>query len=89
VDVPLWLRADVGESEGQIAQVDSKLTFGRRAYVTGEAKKSFKGYYRDSAKQDAVLIRSFVQFDGEGETANARQRAIGGHPAELLENVCL
>jgi hypothetical protein len=30
-----------------------------------------------------------VQFDGEGETANARQRAIGGHPAELLSNVCL
>jgi hypothetical protein len=41
------------------------------------------------AKQDAVLIRSFVQFDGEGETANAREREIGGHPAELLRNVCL
>ena len=50
---------------------------------------SFKGYYRVSAKQDATLLRSFVQFDGEGETANARQRAIGGHPAELLSNVCL
>src|SRR5262249_29829671 len=36
-----------------------------------------------------VLIRSFVQFDGEGETANARQREIGGHPAELFRNVCL
>jgi len=59
------------------------------AYVTGETKTSFKGYYRASAKQDAVLIRSFVQFDGEGETANARQREIGGHPAELLKNVCL
>jgi hypothetical protein len=35
------------------------------------------------------LLRSFVQFDGEGETANARQRAIGGHAAELLRNVCL
>ena len=30
-----------------------------------------------SAKKDAALIRSFVQFDGEGETANARQREIG------------
>jgi hypothetical protein len=59
------------------------------AYVTGETKTSFKGYYRVSAKQDAVLLRSFVQFDGEGETANARQRAIGGHAAELLSNVCL
>src|SRR6516162_2530038 len=68
--------------------MDSKLTAGG-AYVTGETKTSFKGYYRASANQDAVLIRSFVQFDGEGETANARQREIGGHPAELLENVCL
>jgi hypothetical protein len=68
--------------------MDSKLTAGG-AYVTGETKTSFKGYYRASANQDAVFTRSFVQFDGEGETANARQRAIGGHPAELLENVCL
>ena len=65
-----------------------RLTAGG-AYVTGETKTSFKGYYRVSAKQDAVLIRSFVQFDGEGEAANARQREIGGHPAELLRNVCL
>jgi hypothetical protein len=68
--------------------MDSRLTAGG-AYVTGETKTSFKGYYRVSAKQDAVLIRSFVQFDGEGEIANARRREIGGHPAELLRNVCL
>ena len=68
--------------------LDSRLTAGG-AYVTAETKTSFKGYYRASAKQDAVLIRSFVQFDGEGEPANARQREIGGHPAELLRNVCL
>ena len=68
--------------------MDSRLTAGG-AYVTGETKTSFKGYYRASAKQDAVLIRSFVQFDGEGEVANARQREIGGHAAELLRNVCL
>jgi hypothetical protein len=68
--------------------MDSELTAGG-AYVTGETKTSFKGYYRVSAKQDAVLRRSFVQFDGEGETANARQREIGGHPAEVLKNVCL
>jgi hypothetical protein len=30
-----------------------------------------------------------VQFEGEGDTANARQREIGGHPAELLRNICL
>jgi hypothetical protein len=68
--------------------MDSKLTAGG-AYVTGETKTSFKGYYRTSANQDAVLLRSFVQFDGEGQTANARERAIGGHAAELLSNVCL
>jgi hypothetical protein len=68
--------------------MDSRLMTGG-AYVTGETKTSFKGYYRASANQDAVLVRSFVQFDGEGETANARQRAIGGHAAELLRNVCL
>jgi hypothetical protein len=68
--------------------MDSKLTAGG-AYVTGETKKSFKGYYRVSAQQDAVLMRSFIQFDGEGETANARQREIGGHAAVSLRKVCL
>jgi hypothetical protein len=68
--------------------MDSRLTAGG-AYVTAETKTSFKGYYRASAKQDAVLIRSFIQFDGEGEAANARPREIGGHPAHLLRNVCL
>jgi hypothetical protein len=68
--------------------LDSRLTAGG-AYVTGETKTSFKGYYRVPARHDEVLMRSFVQFDGEGETANARQREIGGHPAELLRNVCL
>lgn len=68
--------------------LDSELTAGG-AYITGEMKTSFKGYYRVSGKQEGVLIRSFVQFEGEGETANARQREIGGHPAEILKNVCL
>ena len=68
--------------------IDLFLTTGG-PYVTAETRTSFKGYYRGSANKDAVLIRSFVQFDGEGETANARQREIGGHPAELLRNICL
>jgi hypothetical protein len=68
--------------------VDSYLTAGG-AYVTRETKTSFKGYYRLSTKQDEILTRSFVQFDGEGETANARQRAIGGHAAVTLKGVCL
>lgn len=68
--------------------MDSRLTAGG-AYVTRETKSSFKGYYRVSATENAVLIRSFVQFDGEGDAANARPRAIGGHAAELLRKVCL
>ena len=68
--------------------LDSFLMTGGN-YVTGETKTSFKGYYRTSANEDAILVRSFVQFDGEGETANARQREIGGHAAALLRHVCL
>ena len=68
--------------------MDSFLMAGG-AYVTGATKTSFKGYYRGLTGQDAALIRSFVQFDGEGETANARQRDIGGHPALVLKNICL
>jgi hypothetical protein len=67
--------------------IDSRLTAGG-AYVTGETTTSFKGYYRVSAKEDAPLLRSFVQFDGEGETANAREREIGGHAAVLLSGAC-
>ena len=64
----------------------SMLTAGG-AYMTTKVITSFKGYYRASGK-DATLIRSFVQFEGEGDTANARQREIGGHPAVLLRGVC-
>ncbi len=66
--------------------LDSYLTTGG-AYLTAETRTLFKGYYRAAAKQDAVLVRSFVQFDGEGETANARERDIGGHPAVLLRQI--
>ena len=68
--------------------MDSKLTTGG-AYVTDETITSFKGYYRDASGKYAVLSRSFVQFDGEGDAANARPRAIGGHPSILLRDVCL
>jgi hypothetical protein len=68
--------------------MDSKLTTGG-PYVTEETITSFKGYYRNSAGKYVAFSRSFVQFDGEGDTANARPRAIGGHPAVLLRGVCL
>jgi hypothetical protein len=67
--------------------LDSDLTAGGD-YVTGETIASFKGYYRASARREAALIRTFVPFDGEGETANARQREIGGHAAVVLSAVC-
>ena len=66
----------------------SSLTTGG-AYVTREQTTSFKGYYPISVRGHAALLRSFVQFDGEGETANARQREIGGHAAVLLRGTCL
>ena len=66
---------------------DSRLTTGG-AYVTAEETTSFKGYYRVSAKKNAPFLRTFVQFDGEGDTANARPREIGGHPAVMLRAVC-
>lgn len=66
--------------------LESNLTTGG-AYVTAETRTSFKGYYRNSAKQNAFLLRSFVQFDGEGDTANARERTIGGHAAVVLKEI--
>jgi hypothetical protein len=68
--------------------MDSKLTTGG-PYVTEDTITSFKGYYRNAAGKYAAFSRSFVQFVGEGETANAKARAIGGHPAALLRGVCL
>jgi hypothetical protein len=68
--------------------MDSKLTTGG-PYVTDETITSFKGYYRNGAGKYVAFSRSFVQFEGEGDTANARPRAIGGHPAVLLRGMCL
>ena len=64
----------------------SKLTMGG-AYVTAETRTSFKGYYRASGKR-VPFYRTFLLFDGEGETKNARERAIGGHPAVFLKWQC-
>ena len=64
----------------------SKLTMGG-AYVTAETRTSFKGYYRQSGKRKP-FHRTFLLFDGEGDTENARERAIGGHPAVFLRWQC-
>ena len=57
--------------------------------MTAEIKTSFKGYYRTGAHRNALLVRPFLQFEGEGDTANARQREIGGHAAVVLHGVCM
>jgi hypothetical protein len=67
---------------------DSKLTTGG-SYVTEETITRFKGYYRNGSGKYVAFSRSFVQFDGEGDTSNARPRAIGGHPAAVLRVACL
>ena len=71
-----------GNAEG------SSLTTGG-AYLTAEIKRSFKGYYRTGAHHNALLVRPFLQFVGEGDTANARAREIGGHAAVVLHHVCM
>jgi hypothetical protein len=65
---------------------NSKLTTGG-GYVTAEIRTSFKGYYRAGGSYQP-LMRSFLQFEGEGDTANARERAIGGHPGLIVSWMC-
>lgn len=64
----------------------SKLTAGG-AYITAETRTSFKGYFSRGG-QTKPFYRTFLLFDGEGETSNARERAIGGHPAIFLKWQC-
>ncbi|WP_299479370.1 murein L,D-transpeptidase catalytic domain-containing protein [uncultured Roseibium sp.] len=64
----------------------SKLTAGG-TYVTAETRTSFKGYYRRAGKR-TPFQRTFLLFNGEGETSNARERAIGGHQAVYLKWQC-
>ena len=64
----------------------SKLTTGG-SYVTAETRTSFKGYFRQSGKREP-FHRTFLLYDGEGDTKNARERAIGGHPAVFLKWQC-
>ncbi len=47
---------------------DSNLTMGG-SYITGEAKTSYRGYYQLPGQPDTPLLRTFIQFNGEGETA--------------------
>lgn len=64
----------------------SKLTMGG-AYLTAETRTSFKGYVRQGGKI-VPFYRTFLQFDGQGETRNSRERAIGGHQAAFVKWQC-
>lgn len=64
----------------------SKLSTGG-SYMTAEIRTSFKGYYRAGGRFEP-LLRPFLQFEGEGDTANARERAIGGHPGVIVSWMC-
>ncbi|MEC9367982.1 MAG: hypothetical protein VX871_04750 [Pseudomonadota bacterium] len=64
----------------------SKLTAGG-VYMTAEVRETFKGYYLSSGKK-MPFVRAFLPFTGEGETANAWERAIGGHQAVGLRQQC-
>lgn len=69
-----------GNAEG------SNLTAGG-VYMTAEIRESFKGYYHQSGKK-TPFVRPFLPFVGEGDTANAWERAIGGHMAVGLRKRC-
>lgn len=64
----------------------SKLTMGG-AYLTAETRTSHKGYFGPAGAEQA-FNRTFLLFDGMGETENARERAIGGHRATFLRWEC-
>ncbi|MEM9107155.1 MAG: hypothetical protein AAGC96_16005 [Pseudomonadota bacterium] len=55
--------------------------------MTAESRTSFKGYYLRSGKRQQ-FHRTFLLYDGEGDTSNSRERAIGGHPAVFLKWQC-
>ncbi|WP_068297894.1 murein L,D-transpeptidase catalytic domain family protein [Pararhodobacter sp. CCB-MM2] len=64
----------------------SNLTMGG-AYLTAETRTSFKGFYTEAGER-VPFERTFLLFDGMGETDNAREREIGGHVAMFLRWQC-
>jgi hypothetical protein len=64
----------------------SHLTMGG-AYVTAETRTSFKGYFTEGAER-LPFLRTFLLFEGMGETENSRERDIGGHMARFLRWQC-
>lgn len=62
---------------------ESNFTMGG-LYVTGNIDKFFKGRLKQKDGSYCDFYRPFLNMIGEGETANAKQRAIGAHPAVLF-----
>ena len=56
-------------------------------YVTAGTERRSKDITASLAGESLSCAR-FLLFDGEGDTANARERAIGGHPAVFLRWRC-
>ena len=54
----------------------------------GRDRSLVQGLLSQRSGKYVAFSRSFVQFEGEGDTANARPRAIGGHPAAVLRVAC-
>ena len=73
----------------ELQQCDGFQADDRRGLCDGRGDHVFQRLLSQLSGKIRGFDRSFVQFDGEGDTANARQRAIGGHPAVLLREVCL
>ena len=70
--------------------MDSELTTGRADTSRTKPSRASRAYITaaESGRSTLAFNRSFVQFDGEGDTANAKPRAIGGHPAAVLRVAC-
>lgn len=62
---------------------DSNFTMGG-LYLTGDTDIFFKGRLKQTDGSYCDFYRPFLNMVGEGETANAKQRAIGAHPAVLF-----
>ena len=54
------------------------------AYMTADHRTSLNGYHSQGG-QTRPFHRTFLPFDGQGETKNSRERAIGGHQAMFLK----
>jgi hypothetical protein len=65
----------------------SNMTTGG-TYWTGTINRSIKGKLRNGEGTFSVYSRSFLRFEGEGLTGNAKKRDLGLHAAVALTDGC-